>query len=109
MKATEPVFNSPPRLSMKIRGIILRGIFSSLLGLVMTTVILTPTLHAQATPQPTFKAGDVPIFVKGSFETEYNDNINYSNDNRASDIILRPAVIVAINYNLTAINTVALQ
>jgi len=65
-------------------------------------------LHAQ-NAKPTFKIGDVPVSVKGSFEVEFNDNINFSNNNKASDIILRPGVIVAINYNLTKINTVALQ
>lgn len=51
----------------------------------------------------------VPVTVKGSFEAEFNDNINYSNSNRASDIILRPGLVLGINYKLTQINTIALQ
>jgi len=71
---------------------------------------MCPALSAQTgAPQPTFKVGDVPVSVKGTFETEFNDNINYSNSNRASDIILRPGVVLGINYKLTELNTVAFQ
>jgi hypothetical protein len=72
----------------------------------------TAVLRAQSSgqgPRPTFKIGKVPVTVKGTFETEFNDNINYSNSNRASDIILRPGIVVGVNYQLTDINTVALQ
>ncbi len=66
----------------------------------------------QSGPMPTFVIGGkngVPVNVKGSFEIEFNDNINYSNSNKSSDIILRPGIVVGINYRLTQINTLALQ
>lgn len=71
-----------------------------------------PSLRAQVAgggPRPTFVVGKVPVTVKGTFEVEFNDNINYSNANRSSDVILRPGVVLGVNYQLTSINKVSLQ
>jgi len=59
--------------------------------------------------QSTFQFGPLKVDVKGVFEVEYNDNINYSNNDKESDIILRPGLIVAADCPLTEINTVSLQ
>jgi len=110
MKANESASSPIPSNPLKNRGIICRKKLPPLLGVILAGLALTQIVRAQpAAAQPTFKLGDVPVSVKGSFETEFNDNINYSNHNRSSDIILRPGVILAINYKLTDINTVALQ
>jgi len=70
-------------------------------------------LHAQGDDgsgqQSTFQFGPLKIDVKGVFEAEYNDNINYSNNDKQSDIILRPGLIVAANCPLTELNTLSLQ
>jgi len=70
-------------------------------------------LHAQSDDasgqQSTFQFGPLKVDVKGVFEAEFNDNINYSNNDKQSDIILRPGIIVAANCPLTEINTVSLQ
>ena len=58
---------------------------------------------------PTFQMGNLQIDVKGSFEAEFNDNINYAHDGRESDIILRPGITLGATDKLNDNNTVNLQ
>jgi hypothetical protein len=53
--------------------------------------------------------GPLKVNVTGSFEVEFNDNINYANTGRIADIILRPGLTLAANDKLNDNNTVALQ
>jgi hypothetical protein len=47
--------------------------------------------------------------LQAYFEAEYNDNINYSNANRQSDIILRPGFQIGSSYQVTQLNTLSLD
>jgi len=70
-------------------------------------------LPAQDSPDtghtPTMEFGNVKIDVKGSFEAEFNDNINFSHTDRIFDIILRPGVTVGVTDSINDNNTANLQ
>ncbi len=70
-------------------------------------------LHAQSDSgsdqQSTFQFGPLKVDVSSVFEAEYNDNINYSNNDKQSDIILRPGLVFAANCPLTDLNSISLQ
>ena len=83
--------------------------------LVWALVLLLSTrgLSGQDAPgeghAPTMRVGNTEIDVKGSFEVEFNDNINYSHSDRVFDIILRPGVTVGVTDRLNENNSVNLQ
>ncbi len=53
--------------------------------------------------------GAAQVDVKGSFEVEFNDNVNFSNSDRVMDIILRPGLTLGVVDKLNDNNTVNLQ
>jgi len=79
----------------------------------LTLFFAAALLRAQDAPgtgnTPTMQLGPVKINITGSFEVEFNDNINFSRTNRVYDIILRPGLTVAANDVLNDNNTLALQ
>jgi len=91
--------------------------WKTLLSGVLAGQLLAATTHAQdASPdanpdekQSTFRLGPAKIDVKASFEMEFNDNINYSNSDKESDLILRPGITVAVDCPLTPMNNLSLQ
>ncbi len=78
-------------------------------------VVLLPiqVIRAQEPPgeghAPTMRIGAAEIDIKGSFEAEFNDNINYSHSARLMDIILRPGVTLGFTDRLNDNNSVNLQ
>ncbi len=64
---------------------------------------------AQAQKNGLLKFGGAYFNLQAFFEAEYNDNINYSNLNRESDIILRPGFQVGSSYQVTQLNTLSLD
>jgi hypothetical protein len=82
-------------------------------GMFWATAFFGGALRAQEGPgtgsTPTFQMGNLQINVKGSFEAEFNDNINFAHDGRVSDIILRPGVTIGATDKLNDNNTVNLQ
>ena len=55
------------------------------------------------------RLGGVYFNLATFLEAEYNDNINYSNENRESDIILRPGFQVGASYQVSQLNTLSLD
>jgi len=94
-------------------GVYLRLPAKTLLIAVFLGWVSLAPLHAQSDDgsgqQSTFQFGPLKVDVKAVFEAEFNDNINYSNNDKQSDIILRPGLIVAANCPLTELNTLSLQ
>jgi len=111
MKHSRQTLSYKGRSSAKIWGVCLLKIGKILL--LAMGLGLACKLHAQSDEssgqQSTFQFGPLKVDVRGVFEVEYNDNINYSNNDKASDIILRPGLIIAANCPLTEMNTVSLQ
>jgi len=61
---------------------------------------------ARAQGKGNMHLGNADFDLAGTFEVEWNDNINYSNSNRQSDIILRPGLTFGTSYKLTQFNTI---
>jgi hypothetical protein len=84
-----------------------------LAALFLTVLLSTSVLHAQDASgggqTPTMQLGPVKIDIKASFEVEFNDNINFANTGRESDIILRPGLTLGADDKLNDNNTVSLQ
>ena len=57
----------------------------------------------------TMQLGPAKLDITGSFEVEFNDNINFSRTDRVADIILRPGLVLSASDKLNDNNTVALQ
>jgi hypothetical protein len=97
----------------KIWGEYLFRFGKALLLTVLMALVSAGALHAQedqgSSQQSTFQFGPLKIDVKGVFEVEFNDNINYSNSDKQSDIILRPGIVLAATCPLTEFNTFSLQ
>jgi len=53
--------------------------------------------------------GGVIFDLQSSFEAEFNDNINYSNQNKQADIILRPGITVSSFYQVSPLNSISLD
>jgi hypothetical protein len=83
-----------------------RGILLALLGLAW--VGSGPEAAAQQ-PHGNLNLGGVYFNLQAYVEAEYNDNINYSNANRQSDIILRPGFQIGSSYQVTQLNTLSLD
>lgn len=62
-----------------------------------------------ASAQGMMRLGNMYFNLQAYFEAEYNDNINYSNANRQSDIILRPGFQIGSSYQITQLNTLSLD
>jgi predicted porin len=82
-------------------------------GVVFLAVMLAwlgaaPVAHAQQ-PQGNFRIGDLILDLRGSFEVEYNDNVNFSNNNKQTDIILRPGFTLSGFYQVSDINSISLE
>lgn len=78
-------------------------------GLIMGTATGLRAQDTGSDEQSTFQFGPLKVDVSSVFEAEYNDNINYSNSDKQSDIILRPGLVLAANCPLTELNTFSLQ
>jgi hypothetical protein len=76
--------------------------------LILTVLGALPVARAQG-PQGNIQLGNLLLDLKASFETEYNDNINYSNNNKQSDLILRPGLSLSSFYQVSDINSISLQ
>jgi hypothetical protein len=114
MKGREHRNSAFARVATQIWGELLRGrLVAATLTALLTVWLGSGTLCAQDAPgqehTPTFQYGALKVDVTGSFEVEFNDNINFAHDDRAGDIILRPGLTIAANDKLNDNNTVALQ
>ncbi|MDB6171257.1 MAG: hypothetical protein JWL59_568 [Chthoniobacteraceae bacterium] len=95
-----------------------------LAGTAAVLTVVTPLLEAQESIRPSLagsmasearrtaappfiynlKAGPVIFDLNGSFDIEFNDNINLSENNRRADIILRPGLELNSLWQVTPIN-----
>lgn len=66
-----------------------------------------PDLEEQARQddQHNFAIGPVRFGMAIGFGVEFNDNITYSDDNRESDIILRPSFSLDMSWEMSELNT----
>src|SRR5258706_3592445 len=65
-------------------------------------------LQLQSLPY-TYKAGDLRVLVTPSVGVDFNDNINTSKANAASDVIARPFVQLSLSYPITQRNLLQLS
>jgi hypothetical protein len=62
-----------------------------------------------ASPNYTFKNGDLRMLVTPSVGLDWNDNINASSSDQESDFILKPFVQFDLTYPLTQVNLLAVN
>ncbi len=62
-----------------------------------------------ASPNYTFKSGDLRMLVTPSVGLDWNDNINSSDTDKESDFILKPFVQFDLTYPLTQVNLLAVN
>ena len=66
---------------------------------------LTPEERSEQDDQYNFAIGPVRFGIAAGFGVEFNDNITLSEDDRESDIILRPSLNVTASMPLNDVNT----